>query len=45
MTTRKLQRNGRVFTTDFKPTLTDVKAADHSNNFAARMGFSCIDGE
>ncbi|WP_392989823.1 phage tail protein [Serratia ureilytica] len=32
----------RVYTTDFKPTLTDVKAADHSNNFAARMGVSRV---
>ncbi len=28
----------RVYTTDYKPTITDVQAADHSNNFAARMG-------
>ncbi|MBH2560687.1 phage tail protein [Serratia ureilytica] len=32
----------RVYTTDFKPTLNDVKAADHSNNFAARMGVSRV---
>ena len=28
----------RVYTTDYKPTITDVQAADHRNNFAARMG-------
>ncbi|WP_430981191.1 gp53-like domain-containing protein [Serratia marcescens] len=28
----------RVYTTDYKPSISDVKAADHSNNFAARMG-------
>ncbi|WP_336948845.1 phage tail protein [Serratia nevei] len=32
----------RVYTTDYKPTITDVQAADHSNNFAARMGVSRI---
>lgn len=32
----------RVYTTDFKPTLTDVKAADHRNNFAARMGIQRV---
>ncbi|HGW6120614.1 phage tail protein [Serratia marcescens] len=28
----------QVYTTDSKPTLADVQAADHRNNFAARMG-------
>ncbi|CAI1574000.1 phage tail protein [Serratia proteamaculans] len=28
----------QVYTTDYKPTITDVQAADHRNNFAARMG-------
>lgn len=32
----------RVYTTDYKPSITDVKAADHSNNFAARMGVSRV---
>lgn len=32
----------RVYTTDYKPTITDVQAADHSNNFAARMGVSRV---
>ncbi|HEJ7172244.1 TPA: phage tail protein [Serratia marcescens] len=29
---------GRVYTTTYKPTAADVQAADHRNNFAARMG-------
>ncbi len=32
----------RVYTTDYKPTIADVKAADQSNNFAARMGNSRV---
>lgn len=28
----------QVYTTDYKPTIADVQAADHRNNFAARMG-------
>ncbi|CAI2116344.1 Tail fiber protein [Serratia marcescens] len=32
----------RVYTTDYKPTISDVKAADHSNNFAARMGVARV---
>ncbi len=32
----------RVYTTDYKPTISDVKAADQSNNFAARMGNSRV---
>ncbi|HFF9481030.1 TPA: hypothetical protein ACGFA2_004476 [Serratia marcescens] len=28
----------QAYTTNFKPTITDVGAADHRNNFAARMG-------
>jgi hypothetical protein len=28
----------QVYTTDYKPTVADVQAADHRNNFAARMG-------
>ncbi|MGF2652843.1 phage tail protein [Serratia marcescens] len=28
----------RVYTTQYKPTAADTQAADHSNNFAARMG-------
>ncbi|MGK8676426.1 phage tail protein [Serratia marcescens] len=32
----------RVYTTDYKPSISDVKAADHSNNFAARMGISRV---
>ncbi|MGP2696523.1 phage tail protein, partial [Serratia nevei] len=31
-------RWAQVYTTDYKPTLADVQAADHRNNFAARMG-------
>ncbi|MCA3995645.1 phage tail protein [Serratia marcescens] len=32
----------QVYTTEFKPTITDVKAADHSSNFAARMGIQRV---
>ncbi|MDS0826017.1 phage tail-collar fiber domain-containing protein [Serratia marcescens] len=32
----------QVYTTDYKPTIADVKAADQSNNFAARMGTSRV---
>lgn len=32
----------RVYTTSYKPTITDVGAADHSNNFAARMGVARV---
>lgn len=32
----------QVYTTDYKPSISDVKAADHSNNFAARMGVSRV---
>ncbi|MEL5233797.1 hypothetical protein PTR04_24335, partial [Serratia ureilytica] len=32
----------RVYTTDYKPTISDVKAADHSNNLAARMGVARV---
>ncbi|HIE4011078.1 TPA: tail fiber protein [Serratia marcescens] len=32
----------RVYTTDYKPTISDVGAADQSNNFAARMGTSRV---
>ncbi|WP_171454954.1 phage tail protein [Serratia marcescens] len=32
----------QVYTTDYKPTIADVKAADQSNNFAARMGVARV---
>ncbi|WP_241169658.1 phage tail protein [Serratia marcescens] len=32
----------QVYTTDYKPTIGDVGAADQSNNFAARMGTSRV---
>ncbi|EMH4138518.1 phage tail protein [Serratia marcescens] len=32
----------QVYTTDSKPTISDVGAADQSNNFAARMGTSRV---
>ncbi|EOI1369358.1 phage tail protein [Serratia marcescens] len=32
----------QVYTTDSKPTLADVQAADHRNNFAARMGIQRV---
>ncbi|HIE3962900.1 TPA: phage tail protein [Serratia marcescens] len=32
----------RVYTTDYKPTIADVKAADQSSNFAARMGVARV---
>ncbi|WP_161953599.1 hypothetical protein, partial [Escherichia coli] len=35
-------RWAQVYTTDYKPTISDVKAADQSNNFAARMGVARV---
>ncbi|CUZ05672.1 Phage tail fibre repeat [Serratia marcescens] len=35
-------RWAQVYTTDYKPTIADVKAADQSNNFAARMGVARV---
>ncbi|ENB9203169.1 phage tail protein [Serratia marcescens] len=35
-------RWAQVYTTDYKPTLADVQAADHRNNFAARMGIQRV---
>ncbi|CAI2439227.1 Tail fiber protein [Serratia proteamaculans] len=32
----------RVYTTSYKPTLADVGAADHRNNFAARLGIARV---
>lgn len=36
------QKWAQVYTTDYKPTIGDVGAADQSNNFAARMGTSRV---